>query len=96
MIEFEFTGTVIEYEGERASWHFISLPSDLAEEVKRFTVGNRGGWGSVKVRVRIGATTWSTSIFPSEDDSFVLPVKAAVRKAESIAHGDDVEVSLTI
>jgi hypothetical protein len=96
VIEFEFTGTVIKYEGERAAWHFVTLPDDLAEEIRRFTAGHRGGWGSVKVRVQIGATSWSTSLFPSEDDSFVLPVKAAVRTAERIGHGDDVQIALTI
>jgi hypothetical protein len=95
VIEFEFSGTVIEHEGASASWFFVTLPTDLAEQIARFTKGMRGGWGSVKVDVRIGATAWNTSIFPS-DDSFVLPVKKAVRKAEGIEHGTDVEITLSI
>ncbi|MBC7460703.1 MAG: DUF1905 domain-containing protein [Thermoleophilia bacterium] len=94
-MQFEFSGTVIEHEGEKASWFFVTLPDDLAQEIARFTKGMRGGWGSVKVDVTIGATSWNTSIFPS-GDSFVLPVKKAVRKAEGIGHGSDVEITLSI
>ncbi|MCW2973578.1 MAG: hypothetical protein JWN72_1851 [Thermoleophilia bacterium] len=95
MIQFEFSGTVVEHQGEKASWFFVTLPDDLAQEIARFTKGMRGGWGSVKVDVTIGATSWNTSIFPS-DDSFVLPVKKAVRKAEGIDHGSEVEITLSI
>lgn len=95
MITFEFSGTVVEYQGDKAAWFFVTLPDDLAQEIVRFTKGMRGGWGSVKVDVTIGATSWNTSIFPS-DDSFILPVKKAVRKAEGIDHGSEVEITLAI
>ncbi|MBC7644131.1 MAG: DUF1905 domain-containing protein [Thermoleophilia bacterium] len=97
MFEFTFSETVIKYEGDGAAWHFITLPTDLAEEINRMASGLKGGWGSIKVRVTIGSTTWNTSIFPSKSQkSYVLPVKAAVRKAETIEHGDEVEVTLAL
>jgi hypothetical protein len=49
----------------------------------------------VRVRVRIGATVWRTSIFPG-GDAYVLPVKRAVRKAESIEAGDVATVSVEV
>lgn len=40
---------------------------------------------------------WNTSIFPQrESGGFILPVKAAVRKAEGIGEGDEVTVELRI
>lgn len=70
------------------AWHFITLPRDAAEEI-RFFHPQRRGFGSLRVEARCGGTTWRTSIFPdSNSGSFVLPVKAAVRKAEGITKGD--------
>lgn len=49
----------------------------------------------IKVKARIGAAEWSTTIWPDKaSGSFLLPVKAAVRKKEKIAAGDNVDVSL--
>ena len=57
----------------------------------------RRGFGAVRVRVTVGATSWSTSIFPdSTRGSYVLPVKKAVRTAEGIREGDDVDVRLEV
>jgi hypothetical protein len=44
--------------------------------------------------VRIGATTYYTSLFP-KDGGYLLPIKAAIRKAERIELGDVVSISLT-
>jgi hypothetical protein len=90
MVEFEFRGTAYQHEG--GSWWFIELPPDLSREVERFSAGNRGGWGSVKVDVTIGATSWSTSLFPSSEETYVLPVKKAVRRAEGLDEGVEVDV----
>ena len=54
-----------------------------------------GRWGSVKIIAVIGETRWQTSLFPhKETGGFLLPVKASVRRAESIAEGDDITVRL--
>ena len=43
----------------------------------------------MRVEVRIGSSVWRTSVFPSADeDSYVLPVKKAVRSAEGLEEGD--------
>jgi hypothetical protein len=71
------------------NWIFVSLPVEASEEIRELTAGPRRGFGSVRVRATVGATSWTTSIFPSTtDDCFVLPVKRAVRQAEKIDVGD--------
>jgi hypothetical protein len=76
------------WEARRAdSWTFVRLPADVSEEIRELTAGPRRGFGAVRVRVRIGATTWRTSIFPADGGHYVLPVKRAVRTAESLAAG---------
>ena len=75
MSSFSFTAKVWEHEGP-AAWHFVSLPEDVADEIEA-TFGHRArGFGSQRVEVTIGATTWSTSIFPDRTrGTYVLPVK---------------------
>jgi len=53
------------------------------------------GWGMIPVRARIGATEWTTSLFPKER-RYVVPVKDAVRRAEELDEGDTVVVRLTV
>ncbi|MGQ0831186.1 MAG: DUF1905 domain-containing protein [Microthrixaceae bacterium] len=80
------------------SWHFVTLPEDAADEIKAITDGGvRRGFGSVRVEVTVGPTTWRTSIFPSkESGSYVLPVKKVVRAAAGVDEGDDVDVELVL
>jgi len=87
MRTFSFTAEVWEHEGP-AAWHFVSLPEDVADEIEA-TFGHRAaGFGSLRVEVTVGATRWSTSIFPDRRrGTYVLPVKKAVREAEQLAAG---------
>ncbi len=86
-----------------ASWHFLTIDGDAGEAIhalalmRRLENGRRRGWGSMKVSATIGDTSWETSIFPAnEDQGWLLPVKAAVRKAEGLVTGDTVEVTVTL
>lgn len=81
---------------EGGTWIFLSLPFDLADEIDE-TSGPKRGFGSVRVEVTIGNTTWRTSLFPSnEHKTYVLPIKAAVRKANQLDEGDTASVRLTL
>ena len=50
----------------------------------------------MRVRVTVGSSTWSTSVFPSKDGTFLLPVKKAVRQAEDLEQGEVVTVELEV
>lgn len=79
------------------SWTFVSLPSDASEEIRDLTGGVRRGFGSVRVRVTVGASTWKTSIFPdSARGCFVLPVKRTIRQAEALDAGDKATVTVEL
>ncbi len=93
---YRFRAAVWRWQGDSA-WHFATLPFEVSDEIEGRTAHARRGFGSVRVRVTIGGTTWNTSIFPDKtSESYVLPVKAVVRKAEAIATGDDVDIALTV
>lgn len=79
-----------------AAWHFVTLPTEVADEIEDLVVERRG-FGSIRVKARIGATRWATSIFPSNEmGSFLLPIKKAVRVAEDLAEGDSCTVHLAL
>lgn len=67
-----------------------------ATALMRKLEGMARGSGSLKVTATIGDSTWRTSVFPSREEGWMLPVKAAVRKAEGIGEGDEVELVLEV
>ncbi len=98
MSDFAFTATLWRWQGASAgSWHFVTLPADMAVEVRLRSMASRRGFGSVRVEAQIGGSAFRTSLFPMKSaDSYLLPVKATVRRAEGIAEGDDTRVTLTL
>ena len=79
-----------------AAWHFVTVPEEVADEIEDMPV-NWGGFGSVRVEVTIGSSTWRTSLFPSKEvGSFVLPLKKSVRVAQGLGVGDTCTVRLRI
>ena len=80
-----------------AGWHFVTLPKKQAKEIKKTFGGRKRGWGSLPVEVTIGKTSWQTSIFPDKKtQSYLLPLKAEVRKKEGITDGDIIVLKIEI
>ena len=79
------------------SWTFVSLPAEASREIRDLAAGPRRGFGSLRARVTIGGSTWTSSIFPdSVRGSYVLPVKRAVRSAEDLDVGDIAPVTVEL
>lgn len=86
------------------TWHFITIDGAAGEQLSgtalmRRLEGNARGFGALKVKARIGGTAFITSVFPSraagsDGGGWLLPVKRAVRAAEDLAEGDEVEIFL--
>ena len=92
----EFDGDVFRWEArEDSAWFFTSVPPELSEEIREIPRPYRG-FGSVRVRANIGGSEWTTSIFPSSDGSYVLPLKKAVRDAEGLFDRGPVTVRLEV
>lgn len=84
------------YDGT-AAWHFITLPVTVSKQIKTAHGLSARGWGSLPVRVTIGATSWKTSIFPDKKaGAYLLPLKADVRKKEALKPGQTVSFGLEI
>ena len=86
-----FNGEVIEWRGPAPYFFVVMSESDSAElkdEARSLIY-----WGQVPVHVVIGGTEFSTALFP-KDGRYLVPLRAAVRKAEDIDEGDVVAVTL--
>ena len=92
---FRFTARLWIHDG--GSWYFATVPPVIAAAIDLLQAEERRGFGSRRVHVTIGATSWDTSIFPdAATTSYVLPVKKAVRTAERLGEGDDAEITIEL
>lgn len=86
-----FTGTVFLYPGESGAWHFLPVPKAEGARIKAAITKKVQGFGSLRVKATMNNVSWETSIFPDKiSRSYLLPLKASVRKAVGIAAGDRV------
>jgi Domain of unknown function (DUF1905) len=92
-MELAFRGELWFWKGP-APWHFVTVPEEQAVEIAARAASVTYGWGMIPVRVRIGNTEWTTSLWP-KDDLYVLPIKAWVRTAEGLDLDDVVDVRLS-
>lgn len=94
---YEFDAALWRWNARTDTWTFVSLPTDVADEVLDHAGPFTRGFGSLRVEVTIGATVWRTSIFPdSSVGTYVLPVKKAVRQAEDLDVGDTAQVRIEL
>lgn len=89
-----FEGEVWFWRGP-APFYFVTLPSAESQGLSEIVSAVTYGWGMILVRARIGRTTWETALWP-KDGRYILPVKAAVRKAEGIEEGNRVQAELEV
>ena len=93
-MEFEFVGEVVHWRGP-SPYHFVAVPEEVAAAIRSVAKDVTYGWGVIPVTAVVGATTFTTSLFP-KGGGYLVPLKDVVRGRESIAIGDGVHVHLTI
>jgi hypothetical protein len=89
-----FSGPVWEWRGP-APHHFVTVPEAEAGMLEAISEMVTYGWGMIPVTLRMGATEWTTSLWP-KDGGYIVPLKAAARKAEGVEVGDVIDLRLTV
>lgn len=80
-----------------ASWYFANLSAKQSADIKSRYGSTACGWGSIRVRVRIGQTEWNTSLFPDKrSGTYLFAIKADVRKAENLSDGDRITARVSV
>ena len=90
----EFNGKIWFWKGP-APHFFVTVPEVECLDLKAASSLVTYGWGMIPVRAQIGQTVWKTSLFP-KNGQYIVPIRASVRKAETLDEGDDVTVSLEL
>lgn len=94
--KYKITSKIFLWQGASA-WHFVSIPKKDSENIKQAYSVKKRGWGSLPVSVKLGKTSWKTSIFPdSKSGLYLLPLKQMVREKEGVANGDSIKFELTV
>ncbi len=94
--EYKINAHVWLYPG-MAGWHFATIPKDISDDIKMLFGDLKRGWGSLKVKVTVGTSTWETSIFPDKKmGAYLLPIKADIRKKENILAESNIRLLLEI
>lgn len=93
-MNFEFTGPIWFWKGP-APWYFVTVPPEECQAIKAISGTVTYGWGMIPATVRIGNSVWQTALWP-KNERYIVPIKATIRKAESLVEGDEVMVRLEI
>ncbi len=92
--EFSFSATIVYWRGP-SPFFFAPIPLEHAVQIRRAARRVSYGWGVIPVQATIGDVVFSTSLFP-KDETYLLPVKAAVRRKANLTAGDSVSVLMTL
>lgn len=99
-LNYTFTDAIKRWQGSKSIWHYVSLPSQISDEIhtlSHYHQTKRRGWGAVKVIATVDDQQWQTSIFPVfEGSGYALFLKADVRKKLGVAAGTEITVTLNI
>lgn len=93
-MDLEFSGEIWFWKGP-APWYFVTVPDEDSENLQATSTVVSYGWGMIPVTAWIGRTKWRTSLWP-KDGRYIVPVKASVRRAESLKLGEVVTVRLAV
>lgn len=94
-MQYEFEAEIWRSSGA-GGWFFVTLPVDVAKGLRALS-GPKTGFGSIRVRGSLNSADWNTSVFPdARSGSFLLPVKAEVRRAAEVTAGDQVRIRVEL
>jgi len=93
-VRFRFDTRIIEWRGP-APYFYAPVPAEHVEELRRIAKIVSYGWGCVPVKAKIGQVTFTTSLFPKAD-TYLLPIKTAVRRKTNVTAGETIAVLMTI
>lgn len=98
-IKYEFTAKVWNYSSTAGigGWYIASLPKEMSKEIRENLKFLEEGWGRLKMTAKIGNTQWETAIwFDIKLGTYLLPLKAEIRKKEKIETEKEVEIMIWI
>jgi hypothetical protein len=93
-VRFAFQSEAIYWRGP-SPFFFVIVPPEVAAELRHVARAVSYGWGMIPVEARIGDAAFTTSLF-RKDETYLLPLKAAVRRETGVTAGDVVCVQMMV
>lgn len=93
-MKLEFSAVIWEWRGP-APYYFVTVPEAEAGMIAAASELVTYGWGMIPVTIRIGATTFTTSLWP-KDGGYVVPLKLDVRRSEQVDLGDEISLVVSV
>jgi hypothetical protein len=93
--------TTLRFEAEVIYWRgpspffYAPVPAPHDATLRGLARAVTYGWGMIPVEATVGGVTFTTALFP-KDDTYLLPLKVAVRKKAGITAGDMIAVEMTV
>ncbi|MFM7681725.1 MAG: DUF1905 domain-containing protein [Bacteroidota bacterium] len=95
-IIYQFSALVWQHSSP-SGWYFVSLPTELATEIRELFKKQEEGWGRMKAIAKISEIEWATAIwFDSKLGTYLLPIKAEIRNREMIDVGTELNVEILL
>jgi hypothetical protein len=93
-MQFAFESSIIYWRGP-APFFYAPVPDEHVDEIRRASKLVSYGWGVIPVDVTLNGVGFTTSLFP-KDGTYLVPIKAAVRKAAGVTVDDAVHIEMTL
>ncbi len=95
-VKYEFNAILWQH-SVTGGWHFLSLPEKTSEEIRTLFKSSEEGWGRLKATAKIGASEWNTAIwFDTKRNTYLLPIKAAIRIKENLEIESEIVVNIWV
>jgi hypothetical protein len=93
-IRYEFSAEAWQH-APPGGWYFVSLPGDMAREIRENLQWQEEGWGRLKASATLGESAWDTAIwFDRKRNTYLLPIRAEIRRKEQVVVGNQYHVTL--
>ena len=95
-IKYDFSAKIWKH-NSNGGWFFVSLPKDISKEIRQHLKWQEEGWGRMKSSANVNGIEWETAIwFDKKLDTYLLPIKADIRRKLGLNLDDKISVSISI